>query len=512
MSQQSNNKRIAKNTALLYFRMLLTMFIGLYTSRIVLSALGIDDYGLYNVVGGIVVILSFLNGAMASSVQRYLNVELGKQDVNGLKKVFVTSKLIHFGVAIFVLLLAETIGLCFLNTRMNIISERMIAANWVYQFSVATFIVNILCVPYNATIIAHEKMSAFAYISIVEVCCKLLVALLICYAPFDRLIFYALLIFIVSIVVQITYVFYCKKQFDECNFTQYKVERSLMKNMLSFSSWTVFGNLAFIFHTQGIAIIINMFFGTAVNAAQGISNQVNSIISGFVQNFLIAMKPQVVKSYASGNIQELHKLILSGSRFSFYLVMLFTIPLILETPYLLSLWLKEVPEYTVVFIRLLLLITLFDSFNSLLNAAKGATGNIKKYMITMTCISIMHLPISYVLFIFGFEPYYAMAVYLVLVIIMQILRIWFVCRAINLSIRTFYFDVILRCLFVAGISFILPAILYFFTPINIWTVFGTCFTGIFSNIIFISLFGMNKQERKTVKNMIYNKITKVSSR
>ena len=332
-----NNKRIVKNTALLYFRMLFTMLVGLYTSRVVLSSLGVGDYGLYNVVGGIVVILSFLNGAMASSTQRYMNVELGKENMDGIRKVYVTSMLIHLGVAAVVLVLAETVGLWFLNMYMNIPAERMIAANWVYQFSVGAFIVTVLSVPYNATIIAHEKMSAFAYISVIEVLFKLLVAILIGYAPCDRLIFYALLIFIVSIIVRLAYGVYCHRHFVECKIKKCEIDKSLLKNMLSFSSWTIFGNLAFVFHTQGIAIVINMFFGTVVNAAQGISNQVNSIVSGFVQNFTTAMKPQIVKSYAAGNLPDLHKLILSGSRLSFFLVLIFAIPIIIETPYLLSL-------------------------------------------------------------------------------------------------------------------------------------------------------------------------------
>ena len=360
MEIQHENKRIAKNTILLYFRMLLTIFVGLYTSRVVLSSLGLNDYGIYNVVGGIIIILSFLNGAMASSTQRYMNVELGKNDIETLNNVYSTSVLIHSGVAFAVLILAETIGLWFLNSYIIIPTERAFAANWVYQFSVASFIINIFCVPYNATIIAHEKMSAFAYISIIEVVIKLFAAMLISYAPFDKLIFYSLLLFIGSIIIQLAYGYYCHYHFSECSFKKLRINTTLLKNMLSFSFWTIFGNLAYIFHTQGIAIVINLFFGTIVNAAQGISNQVNSIVNGFVQNFMTAMKPQVVKNYAAGNFTELQNLILSGSRFSFFLVSIFAIPIIIETPYLLSLWLKEVPTYTPIFIRLLMLITLIS--------------------------------------------------------------------------------------------------------------------------------------------------------
>lgn len=503
---RTNNTRIAKNTLLLYFRMLFTMLIGLYTSRVVLAALGVDDYGLYNVVGGIVVILSFLNGAMASSTQRYLNVELGKQDKDGLRKVYATSIMIHGGAAIIILILAETIGLWFLNTCMNIASERMGAANWVYQFSIAAFIVTVLSVPYNATIIAHEKMSAFAYISIVEAILKLMVALLISHSPIDKLVFYALLTLIVGLILRFTYGTYCHKHFEECRMGDFKIDKALLKSMLSFSSWTIIGNLAYIFHTQGIAIVINMFFGTAVNAAQGISNQVNGIVNGFVQNFMTAMKPQVVKNYASCNMLEMHKLILIGSRISFFLVLLFSIPIILEAPYLLSLWLKEVPEYTVIFIRILLLVTLFDSFNSLLNAAKGATGIIRNYMIVMTCISIMHLPLSWVFFALGYEPYYAMIVYLVLVVIMQCLRIWFVCRAVGLRIKVFYIEVVARCMMVMVLAFILPLCLHKYLESGLWSTLCVCVVSVICSSFIIFLLGLKRQERTAICQMAINKI------
>lgn len=502
----ANNKRIAKNTILLYFRMLITMLVGLYTSRIVLATLGIEDYGLYNVVGGIVVVLSFLNGAMASSTQRYLNYELGVNNLDGLKKVYTTSMIIHIGVAVATILLAETIGLVFLNTYMNISPDRIGAANWVYQFSIATFVLNVISVPYNATIIAHEKMSAFAYISIVEVMLKLIVAVLISHAPFDALIYYALLILIVGLIVRFIYGYYCRRYFEECRIEQYKVDCNLLKSMLSFSTWTIFGNLAFIFHTQGVAIVVNMFFGVAVNAAQGISNQVNSIVSGFVQNFMTAMKPQVVKSYAMGNIEDLHRLVLTGSRFSFFLVLLFVVPLTLEAPFFLSVWLKEVPEYTVIFIRLILFVTLFDSFNSLLNAAKGATGNIKKYMIVQTSISIMHLPVSWILFKIGYAPYYTLFVYLVLVVIMQITRIWFVCRAINLSMKKFYMDVVARCLLVMSMAYLFPYTLYYYMQTDLWGVVIVCLFSVVSCILSISFLGLKKYERVSVLTMIHKKL------
>lgn len=506
VSDISNNKRIAKNTLLLYFRMLISMIVGLYTSRVVLATLGVDDYGLYNVVGGIVVTLSFLNGAMATSTQRYMNVEMGKQDKEGLRKVFGSSLVIHAIAAAAIVILAEALGVWFLNNHMNIAPDRLEAANWVYQFSIASFAVTVLSVPFNAAIIAHERMSAFAYISIIEVTLKLVVAIVIGYAPFDKLIFYALLVFIVALMVRISYGTYCKRHFEECRCVKFKVDKSLLRNMMSFSSWAIMGNLAYVFHTQGLGIVFNIFFGTTVNAAHGVSNQVNTVVSGFVQNFMTAAKPQIVKNYASGNLQDMHKLMMISCRFAFFLVMIFVVPIVLETPYLLSLWLEEVPMYTEIFVRLLLLTTLFDSFNSLLYTVKGATGDIKTFMIVLTCISFMHLPLTWLLFELGFEPYYAMVVYLLLVIVMQVVRIGFVCKAVALPVRVFYTEVVRRCVCALLVAFIPTAILYYILPKNIGTVFSVCLIGaLFSNISIMGL-GLKKQERVALWKIALNKL------
>lgn len=496
--RQTSMKRIAKNTLLLYFRMLVIMLVSLYTSRMVLDALGVEDYGLYNVVGGIVVILSFLNGAMAASTQRFLNFELGRNNENELRKVFSSSVIIHLVVALLVVLLAESIGLFFLNTYMNISSTRLTAANWVYQFSVAATAISISSIPYNAVIIAHEKMSAFAYISILEAAFKLSIALLIGVVSFDRLVFYAFLLLCLNVIIRLVYVLYCKKHFEECKNVVLVKDKKLFRKMLSFSSWTIIGNLAYIFHTQGIAIILNIFFGATVNAAQGVSNQVNGVVSSFVHNFMIAMKPQIVKNYASGNLKDMYELILSGSKFSFFLVLIFVVPLSIETPYILHLWLKEVPEHTVMFIRLLLFVTLFDSFNSLLNAAQGATGKIKQYMITMTCVSMLHLPLSYWLFKLGYAPYYAMVVYLALVIVMQNTRIFFVCKSVNLSLKLFYKAVVLRCLAVLSFSYISIYIILQMVQ-NVYAVFTFCFI---ISLFFICLIGLNKRERTLLYTLI----------
>ena len=500
-----NNKRIAKNTLLLYFRMILIMGVSLYTSRIVLNTLGVEDYGIYNVVGGIVIVLSFLNGAMAGATQRYLNIELGRKDYEKLKKVFTTSLLIHFGVALAIVLLAETVGIWFLCTQMNIAPDRMYAAHWVYQFSIAAFIVSVISVPYNATIIAHEKMSAFAYISILEAVLKLVIVYVLVLSSFDKLILYAFLIFIVGVIIRVIYGIYCKRNFQECRIVSWQVDKPLLKSMLSFSSWTVVGSLGYILHTQGISIVLNLFFGVTVNAAQGIANQVNSVVKGFVVNFLQALNPQVVKTYAEHDLDAMYKLVLRGCRISYYLVAFLVIPIVLETPTILQIWLKNVPEYTVVFVRTVLILSLFDSFTNLLSTAQGATGRIKIYQITLTIIGLFHLPLTILLFKFGYEPQYSMYVYLYIVIIMQVVRICFVCHYIRLSKYLFFKEVIGKCTLVTIMGLIVPLFLHYTLLPSVVTTIIVGFSSVVS-LSFSALFlGFSRNERNFILNKLHFK-------
>ena len=440
--------------------MLLLLVINLYTSRVILRELGVDDYGIYNVVGGIVVILSFLNSAMAGGTQRFMNVEMGRKDQIALNNVFSTSQQIHFFVAIAVLIIAETIGFWFLNCQMNIPLMRMEAANWVYQFSVFAALFGIFTVPYNAAIISHEKMSAFAYISILEATLKLAVAFAIVWSPFDKLIFYAFLMLVIGVLNCSIYAIYGIRHFSECRNSTFRIDKPMMKQMLSFSGWTVFGNLGYILHTQGIAIVINMFFTVAINAAQGIANQVNGIVTQFANNFLVALNPQVVKTYAAGEYEQMHNLIIRGCKMAFCLMAFFVIPLTLEAPTVLKVWLGIVPDYAVIFMRLVLLISLVNSFSSLMATAKGATGNIKSYQITLTLIGALHIPFAWLAFECGAGPEYSMYVYLVIVVILQAIRIWFICRSVNLNIRLFSKMVLGRCLLVLVCSSFIPATLH----------------------------------------------------
>ena len=501
-----DSKRIARNTALLYFRMIFMTGISLYTSRVVLSALGVADFGIYNVVGGIVVLLSFLNVSMASATQRFLNIELGKHDKVGLKNVFETSIVIHLLIAICVLLLIEFLGVWFLNNYMIINADRMIAANVVLQFSVLSLLITIVSVPYNAAIIAHEKMSAFAYFSVVEALLKLLIVYLLLIIPYDRLEVYSVLMMVVALIVRLLYCYYCRIHFEECKSTHLAFNPALIKEMLGFSSWTIVGSLGSMSHTQGIGIIMNMFFGVTVNAAQGIANQIIHIVNQFVSNFMTALNPQIVKTYAANEIDSMHLLLKNGSRLGVFLVALFAVPLVIETPFVLNLWLEEVPEYTSIFVRIILITSLCNAYASPLSVAKGATGDIKTYQVILTSLGLLHLPLAWFFFELGFGPEYAMYIYFILVNIMQLFRIIIVCRSINMPLKPFFVDVLMRSFLAISFAFILSYMAHIcLSNTMILSVFSLFLSFLLVMASFFFL-GISRRERYIIRLMVIEKI------
>lgn len=318
----ANNKRIAKNTLMLYIRMLFTMAVSLFTSRVVLNTLGVEDYGIQNVVGGVISMFTFINGGMVSSTQRYLNFEIVKGNADRLRSVFNTALQIHALIALVIIILGETVGLWFLLEKLVIPEERMTAAMWVYQCSIIACAVNILSVPYNADIIAHEKMSAFAYISILDVTLKLVIVYLLVVSPIDKLIAYAILTLLVQLLIRYVYTRYCNKHFQE-SFVEWRFNKPLFKEMLSFAGWSFLGNLAAILYTQGLNMMLNIFFGPVVNAARGIAVQVQSAVHQFVSGFQTALNPQITKNYASGDLEQMHSLMFRSARFSFLLLFLY---------------------------------------------------------------------------------------------------------------------------------------------------------------------------------------------
>jgi len=389
-----NNKRIAKNTLFLYFRMLLTMGVSLYTARVVLATLGVADYGIYVVVGGMVAMLGFLKDSLTSGTQRFLTFELGKNDLIKLKNTFAAALNIHIFLAIVIFILGETIGLWFLTHKINIPAGREYAAMWVYQFSILTMFFSIIQVPYNASIIAHERMNVYAYVSIMDVLLKLLIVYFLSVSGHDKLITYAVLIFMVSVIILIIYQIYCRKQFGECRFGLF-YDKSLYASILSFSGWNMMGNGAVIGATQGVDILLNMFLGTAVNAARGLAVQVNNAITAFVNNFQTAVNPQIVKLYAGEKIDELQDLLFQNSKFSFCIMWILSLPVFLKLDTILNIWLVEVPEYTSLFCRLMLLQSMVYCLQRPLVMACHAVGKMRTFQLTTTPDLLLILPLSY---------------------------------------------------------------------------------------------------------------------
>lgn len=460
MSNSANTKRIAKNTGLLYIRTLLTMFVSLYTSRVVLNTLGVEDFGIYNVVGGIVVMFSFLNSAMSSATQRYFSFELGQGNMDQLIKLFSITINIHFLIAIVITILAETIGLWFLNTKLNIPADKMYEANWVFQFSIATFFLTVISVPYNAAIISHERMGVYAYVSIFEVLAKLGVVYILVLTQSERLIWYAGMLFGVALFVRIFYGFYCKRNFVECTYEWIKDNKKSIE-LMHYAGWNLFGNLAGVGFTQGLNMLLNIFFGPVVNAANGIANQVNGAIVSFIGNFQVALNPQIVKSYASENKEYMQKLIFQGSRFSFYLLLLLTLPVIYQTEYILTLWLKNVPEYAVIFTQLILANALINSLSGTLMTAAQATGRIKAYQAIVGGLLLLNVPVSYVFLKFGYSASSVIYVMIVISVIATIARLVILEQLGAVSIVGFFKDVILNTFVVSALIFI---VLYFIVP------------------------------------------------
>lgn len=490
----SSNKRIAKNTLLLYARMLLLLVVSLYTSRIVLATLGVEDYGLYNVVGGIVVMFTFINKAMGNSTSRFITFALGKGDKDELKNVVGVSFLIHWVIAGIILLLAETIGLWFLYNKMIIPVERMTAAFWVYQFSVISCMVSIISVPFNSMIIAHEKMGAFAFISILDAVLKLLIVYLIQISPFDKLVFYAALILGVGILDRIIYQVYCYRHFEEARGNKYK-KTGLVKQMTSFAVWAMVGNLAYVGYTQGLNILLNMFFGPAVNAARGVAVQVQGIINEFVTNFQTAVNPQITKSYAADEKGRVRDLLFLSSKFSFFLLLLLSLPVLLEAPRILGLWLVEVPEHTVSFIRLLILIMLAQALHNPVSMIKSATGNIRVYQLVIGGILLSIVPISYVALKMGAPSEAVFAVHLFIQIIAQAIAVLMVRKDIGLSFWYYLKNVVLNVSIVTLISCLVPLLLYLQLPDTTTNMFVVIAVSLISAGVVILLLGLTKQER-----------------
>ena len=507
---EQNNKRVFKNTMLLYVRMIILLGVSLFTTRIVLAALGFDDYGIYNVVGGVVALFSFLNTALSNSTSRFITYALGKGDKQYSQSVFNSSLLVHVGIALLVLILAETVGLWFLHNKMVIPESRQYAASWVYQFSIISGIATILYAPFNAVIIAHERMGAFAKISIVDAFLKLLIAYIISIYHADRLILYSGLYLGVNLCNIIIYVVYCRINFNEVKYRKI-TDKGTPKEIMGFASWSIIGNLAHIGYTQGLNILLNIFFGPLVNAARGISTQLQGAIMGFVTNFQMAVNPQIIKSYANEDYNRLHSLIYMSSKFSFFLLFCIILPLSIEARTVLQLWLGEVPEYTVKFTILTLFARLIDTLSNPIGIANNATGSIKVYQIIEGGTLLLIVPVSYILLKRGNGPISVFWVQLIIMYAVQVVRLFLVCHKIEMSIITYCNRILVKILPVAVCSPILPCALRYFMSENLLSSIIIIMVSVFSVIIFSYLIGLEKEERQFINTKIMTIVCRIKT-
>lgn len=499
-----NTKRIAKNTLVLYVRTLFTMLVSLYTSRVILNTLGVSDFGIINVVGGVVGMFSVISGSLSSSISRFITFELGHGDFNKLKQIFSTSVNIQIGISLIIVILAECIGVWFINHKLNIPESRLIAANWVFQCSLLSFVIGLISVPYNACIIAHERMSAFAYISILETILKLVIVYMLFISPYDKLISYSILFVIVAIIIRLIYGWYCHNHFAESHY-KFVYDQSLIKEMSGFAGWGFLGNGAYMLNTQGVDMLINIFFGVTLNAAKGVASQVQNAVMQFVGNFTVALNPQITKSYASGDREYMNKLVCRGARFSYFLLLIFTVPIVCEADYILHLWLNTVPEYAPIFLRLMLFGTLITLLGNTMLTAILATGNIRRYQLWITIVGCLVFPLTWIAFKHGFPPETTYIIYIVIYFLLNFVRAYIAKGLMNFPIKLYIFNVILKVSIVSVVSFVMPLLVVHYLEEGFFRLCTTCIISLFSTISVIYVLGMEGAER----TIILNKLTAI---
>lgn len=503
-SPVSNNKRIAKNTLLLYFRQILIMLVSLYTVRIVLKVLGAEDYGIYTVVAGVVTMFGFLSGAMATASQRYFSFDLGKKDNEHLKTTFSVTLQIYILIALIIIFLAETLGLWFVLNKLVIPEERLTAAVWIYHAAIISFLLTLITTPYMASLIAHENMNIYAYVSIIEAILKLVIVFLIQILPYDKLIVYAFFLTTVSFIITFIYRTYCQKKYQECKFQLIK-DKQLFKEIISYSGWNLFGNVATICKNQGVAIIMNIFFGPIINAAQGIANQISSVTSTFSNNFLQAVRPQIIKSYAGNNYEDMWKTTFLGCKISYFLVLLIVTALFSNIDHIFTLWLGDVPQYTSVFSQLTLIAILIQSISLPMATVNQATGKIAIYQTIIGIIVFLNLPISYLFLHLGFAPTIIYAISIISMIGLVIIRLSFLYRIPQFNLKKIILNVILPCGIVSIIMSLYNQLINL-DKNTLLTLALDVSVKILLCSIAIFLFGFSKKEKNSIIHLITSKL------
>jgi len=487
--------------------MFLTIAINLYAVRVIWQVLGVDDYGVYNVVGGIVMMFAFLNNAMVASSQRFISFELGTGNGERLKKVFCISVTVHILLAIAILVLAETFGLWFLNEKLNIPAGRMVAANWVYQCSVVAFMINVVSVPYNACIVAHEHMKAYGYFGILEVFMKLAIVFLLLLVHFDKLIAYAILVVCVSALMRLIYGVYCNRNFAECHY-KFMPDHQLMRDMFSFAGWSFIGNLGFSVRDQGLNIVVNLFFNVAVNAAKGVSSQIGTVVSGFSQNFQMALNPQITKRYAAGETQSMMSLVFSGCKYSAMLMMFIVIPLFFASEQVLTLWLGEIAPYTVGFMQLILIMVLIDSMVSPVTTALQATGRIKFFQIIVSLIMLSNIPLAWLWLKFTANPYIVLYVSIITSTLALLARLILLHRQIPFSYTAFFNKVFVRVITILVISGAIAGLLYDIIPQSLLGLVIYSALSLLTIAMVSYTIGLEQNERQLIIRIVKDRIGK----
>lgn len=495
MEYTASNTRLARNTLMLYGRTIFAMIISLYTSRVILSALGIENFGIYNVIGGLVAMFSVISGSLTNAISRYLTYELGRCEFERLKAIFSISINIQVVISGVIIVLGETIGLWFLCNMMNIPSERLNEAIIVLHCSLAAFVVNLISVPYNATIIAHEKMSAYAYISILDVCLKLGIVYLLYLLPWDSLVMYSVLLLLESIIIRFIYGWYCNKNFPE---TKYKFvyDKSLVKELSNFAGWSFFANSAYMFNTQGINILMNVFWGVTVNAARGIALQVETALVKFSADFTTAINPQIIKSYAAQNLSQVYSLVNIGSKFSYFLILIVALPVLVETEYILGLWLGNAPEETALFVRLAIVGAMIERLGQTGYTACMATGKIKKYTLWISSVGCLVFPITYVAFKLDAPVETAYVIFIVIYIIVDGVRLWLMKKLLSFPVMSFIREVLAKLVLTTIITIIFPIFVVETLEPSLLRLCLSIIVCILSSVVAIYMFGMTSDERR----------------
>lgn len=506
-SISTNNKRIAQNTLMLYIRMGVSMLVSLYTSRIVLNTLGVEDYGIYSVVAGVISMFTFLNGALSGATSRFITFELGKKNFIQLNKTFSAAFINHIILALIILFFAETIGLWFLYNKLVIPENRLIAAFWVYQCSIITTILGIIQVPFGSLIMAHERMGVYAYLSIFDVVLKLVLVLSLSLVPTDKLIFWAFCGVFVTILYNSFNYIYCYKHFKESHISIHK-EIPLYKKLFIYSFWDFLGSMSSLAQGQGLNMMLNIFFGPTINAARGIAMTIQGAVVQFSSNFTIASKPQIIKLYADNNIKEMLELVYNSSKLSFFLLYLFALPLCLEIKYVLNLWLGEYPDYTIIFTILILINSLTWSIKTYRTTMIHATGHIKLSNLTVGVILCSTLPISYIFLTNGFSAISVFIITIVITLLAELVACFVLKRYLDYSIKDYLFNVYGKCFLISILSFIVPYIVHLSINESFFRLCMVSLTSIISVGFFAYKLGLDHSTRKKIISFIKEKINR----